>query len=83
LAATLFAPWRRIVSVGGKSLDERLRSAMDNFVSRCVGFAVRLIVIAAGGIAMLVAFVVGCLLVVVWPLVPLGIVYAIIRGITG
>lgn len=83
LATTLFSPWRRIVSVGGKSLDDRLRAAMDNFVSRCVGLVIRLFVIIAGCISLVCAFVMACLLVVVWPLVPLGVLYAIARGVTG
>jgi hypothetical protein len=83
LAQTLFSPWRRIVSMGGRGLDAKVRDALDNFVSRCVGFVVRSIVLftALGG--MIGAFIFGIILTVVWPLLPLFIVYCVIRGIIG
>lgn len=70
LIRTLFAPWKRIISYPGASLDAKLRAYGDNIVSRAVGFTVRFLVlltalvtstvVAAGG-------VIGCVL---WPLVP-------------
>ena len=83
LLTTLFSPWRRIVSLPGRSLDARMRAAMDNFVSRCVGFVVRFFVILAGVIALAVTFVAACVVVVIWPLIPLAIIYAVVRGIMG
>lgn len=83
LAKTLFSPWRRIVSVGGRSLDAKVRDALDNFVSRCVGFAVRFFVLITAMIGMLVALLFGIIAAILWPLMPFLIVYCVIRGIAG
>jgi len=42
LLHTLFSPWRQIISLPGRSLEERFRAAVDNLISRCVGFFARL-----------------------------------------
>jgi hypothetical protein len=83
LLRTLFSPWRRIVSGGGRSLDAKMRDALDNFVSRCVGAVVRSIVLLAAGLAGLAALVGGILMVLIWPLLPLAIPYFLLRSITG
>jgi hypothetical protein len=83
LAKTLFAPWRRIVSGGGRSLDAKIHDALDNFVSRCVGFVVRFMVLLAALAGMLAALVFGTLSAIVWPLLPLFVIYCLIRSITG
>lgn len=83
LFKTLFLPWRRIVSVSGKSLDAKMRDAMDNLVSRCIGFFIRFGVLIAAGIATFMTFLVSVVIVGIWPLLPLITVYCIIRGITG
>jgi len=83
LLRTLFAPWRRIVSGGGRSLDAKVRDALDNFVSRCVGFVVRFFVLVAALLGMLTSFVLGLLAAAIWPLLPLFILYCVIRGILG
>jgi len=83
LGQTLFSPWRRIVSIGGRGLDAKIRDALDNFVSRCVGFVIRLFVLMTALGGMISAFVFGILMAAIWPLLPLFVVYCIIRGITG
>jgi hypothetical protein len=83
LARTLFSPWRRIVSAGGRSLDAKVRDALDNFVSRCVGFVVRFFVLVTAMLCMLLALLLGGIAAILWPLLPLGIIYCAIRGITG
>ncbi len=83
LAKTLFAPWRRIVSGSGRSLDDKMRAAMDNFVSRCVGFFVRIGVLLVAGISTIVALVASVLMVGIWPLLPVLVVYCTVRSITG
>lgn len=83
LARTLFAPWRRIVSAGGRSLDAKIRDALDNFVSRCVGFVVRFMVLITAMLGMLVSFLFGALAAIVWPLIPLLIVYCVVGAILG
>jgi hypothetical protein len=80
---TLFAPWRRIVSITGKSLDAKMRDAMDNLVSRCVGFAIRFGVLIVAAIATFFTFIAAVLLVGIWPLLPFITIYCIVRSITG
>jgi len=83
LVRTLFSPWRRIVSNGGRGLDAKMQAMFDNLVSRFVGFFVRLFVIATACLALGLVFFFGLVLVIIWPLVPLGIVYGLVRSITG
>jgi hypothetical protein len=83
LLKTLFSPWRRIVSVTGKSLDAKMRDAADNFVSRCVGFVIRSGVLIAACVITFFTFISSVLLVGIWPLLPFIAIYCIIRGITG
>ena len=83
LLQTLFSPWRRIISAPGRGLDAKMRAALDNFVSRCVGFFVRIGVILAGAFTMLGAFVGGVVLAGIWPLLPVAVIYFLIRSVTG
>lgn len=83
LAQTLFSPWRRIISSAGKGLDARMHAAMDNLVSRCVGFVIRFIVLIAAGVSILVALTAGVVMVVLWPLLPVLVIYFAVRGIIG
>lgn len=81
LARTLFAPWKRIVSSPGSGIDAHLRAALDNLVSRCVGFTVRLIVLLTALVCLATIAVLGVLQIVLWPLVPLLIVVFTIKGL--
>jgi hypothetical protein len=83
LAKTLFSPWRRIVTPPGRGLDAKMRAMLDNLVSRCVGFVIRLFVIFAAGVSMLVVFTSSAVLAIVWPLLPLAFVFFAVKGITG
>lgn len=71
LLPTMFAPWRRILTVPAKGLGNQFRAGLDNLVSRCVGFAVRLgaLLIAMGMI--IGTGLVGGLILLLWPLLPL------------
>jgi len=71
LLATLFAPWRRIVTSPGGSLDARMKALADNAVSRAVGFVMRLFTLLAGLAMMLVYMLIGGLILILWPLLPL------------
>lgn len=83
LARSMFAPWRRITSYGGRTIDEKVRAAIDNLVSRVVGFFTRLIVLMAALLAMVLVVCFGSLVAIVWPLIPLAVPYCIVRGIIG
>ncbi|HEY4161177.1 MAG TPA: hypothetical protein VGM08_03885 [Candidatus Saccharimonadales bacterium] len=71
LLSTLFAPWKRIITYPGMGLDGRLRAFGDNFISRCVGFVVRLFVLLAAAVSFVGLCVAGVLEIIVWPLLPL------------
>lgn len=83
LMQTLFAPWRRIVTVANKGLDAKVHAALDNLVSRAVGFVIRLFVILAAAVSMLGALLAGVLMAVLWPLLPLAVIFFIFKGISG
>lgn len=69
--------------MGGRSLDAKIKDALDNFVSRCVGFVVRFTVLLAALFGMLISFLFGVVTMLLWPLIPLLVVYCVVRGITG
>ena len=71
LLRTMFEPWRRIISYSDGALGDRLRAVVDNAVSRCVGFSVRLIVLITAAILLTIYVLLGGLIVVLWPLLPL------------
>ncbi len=71
LLRTLFAPWKRVITYPGAGLDGKLRAFGDNFISRCVGFVIRLFVLLAAAVSFVGLCLAGLLEIVVWPLVPL------------
>jgi hypothetical protein len=81
LLKTLFAPWKRI-QYSGKSFDAKIQALVDNLVSRVVGFTVRLGVLIASLIMISGSAILGVIIVLIWPLVPLLIIYCIMKGIT-
>lgn len=83
LAQTLFAPWRRIISVSGRSFDDKMRAALDNLVSRAVGFFIRFGVLIVASISTCVAFFAAIFMVGIWPFLPFVIIYCLVRSITG
>jgi hypothetical protein len=83
LLRTLFAPWRRIVTYAGKGLDAKMHAALDNLVSRAVGFVIRIFVILAAGVSILGALLLSTVMAVIWPLLPVAVIYFLVRGIIG
>lgn len=82
LVKTLFAPWKRIISFANRSLGERLRSWLDNLISRFVGLMTRLMVLMAAALCLfglMVMSLVGALLWLMAP--PLAIL--LILGLVG
>lgn len=81
LLKTLFAPWRRIITPPGRSLDEKMRALGDNLISRAVGFVVRLFSLITALVLVVLAAVLGSFMAIVWPLIPLLIVISVIKGV--
>lgn len=79
LLRTLFNPWKRITTIAGKSVGEKARAALDNLISRLIGFLTRIIVIISGLIIMLLTGVVGFILFIIWPFIPFIIIFLIYR----
>jgi hypothetical protein len=78
---TLFAPWRRIITYPGAGLDAHLQAMLDNLVSRCIGFTVRIIVLFSVAVLAVILAVAGIVQIVTWPLLPLGIFLALAKGV--
>lgn len=83
LIQTLFAPWHRIVTPRGKTFDDKMRASLDNLVSRFVGAAVRGTVLIGAGFSMVGVFLAAIFMVGIWPLLPVSIVYFLVRSIIG
>jgi hypothetical protein len=83
LIRTLFAPWKRIITYPGAGLDAKMRAFGDNIVSRVIGFLVRFIVLLTAMVVSGLTLVFGVISVVLWPLLPPGVVVLLIKGITG
>lgn len=81
LMRTLFSPWRRIISYGRGSLEERARATLDNVVSRFVGLGVRLSALIAAVIIMSLNALLGVAWLVVWPLLPVAGPILIVWGL--
>lgn len=80
LLKTLFSPWKRI-QYQGKSFDAKIQAMVDNLISRVVGFTVRLGVLLASLVMICGSFVLSITIVAIWPIVPLLIVYFVMKGI--
>jgi hypothetical protein len=81
LLRTLFQPWRRIVSYPGASLQAKMQAALDNLVSRCIGFVVRSGVLVAALLTAIFVAVFTVVEVIVWPLLPVAVPGCLIVGL--
>jgi hypothetical protein len=81
LLSTLFAPWRRIITYPGASLAEKFHAWSDNIFSRTIGFIIRLIVLLTALLISIVVVLISLVELVIWPLLPIGIVAGVIAGL--
>jgi hypothetical protein len=81
LLGTLFAPWRRIITYPGASLNEKFRAWGDNLFSRIIGFIVRLGVLLAACVTLLAVALLTAIEMVIWPLLPLAVPGCLIAGL--
>jgi hypothetical protein len=81
LSRTMFAPWRRITTDPGRSLEEKARALGDNVFSRAIGFTVRVIVLFGAFITVVVVAVLTAVEVIIWPLLPLAVPGCLIAGL--
>jgi hypothetical protein len=83
LLTTLFSPWKRIISYPGTSLSARLGAVVDNILSRCIGFVVRVATLIFALVVLVFVFIFSSLFIVIWPLLPIAVVVAVIKGVIG
>ncbi len=86
LLRNLFDPFKQIGVERriNMSLGERMREWVDLQVSRVVGATVRFMILIAGTIVLMLRIVIGLVLGILWPLMPLLLVYSIMlfsRGV--
>lgn len=81
LIGTLFSPWRRIITPSQGDLMDKLRSILDNLISRLVGFAVRVITLVTASIISIWWILLAIAQLIVWPFIPIAGIYFIVVGI--
>ena len=68
------------MSYPGSGIHAHVQAAIDNTVSRFVGFCVRLGVLLAALIVNLIILLLGMVEAVLWPLMPIAVLVLIILG---
>jgi ATP-dependent Clp protease ATP-binding subunit ClpA len=73
LVTSLFSPWKRLVVVdnqAGFSFSRYFETLTFNLISRFIGAAVRLILIAVGFIILVLTFFAGAIGILIWLVIP-------------
>ncbi len=86
LARTLFKPFRQISAESAKqnvSLDLKFQMFLDRFVSRFIGFFSRLFLLIIGAITIIISGVFSCIILLLWPLLPLLPIAGIVLTVLG
>lgn len=81
LFRTLFEPWRRIISTENETIGQKLRSALDNVISRAVGLVVRILALIAAGLLIVATVIFGVVAIILWPILPIGVMVLMVWGI--
>lgn len=85
LFKTLFAPFRQI-SAGtpiNNSLDAKFHAFLDRLVSRIIGAIVRIFIIIAGVLVLTMQAVLGVIMAILWPFIPLLPIVCIVLMVAG
>jgi hypothetical protein len=80
LIKTLFSPWKRLVTGTDRNstLGDKLRAALDNVVSRFVGFMVRSITLLTASLTIVIIFIANIIILILWPVVPFAPILCLI-----
>lgn len=86
LVRNLFAPFRQISAEKqiNLPLNARIHAWFDLLISRLVGATVRFMILIAGVVVMILRAGIGLVLGILWPLMPLLVVYCVMlfsRGV--
>ncbi len=83
LLKTLFKPWRQTVTLAGpnQNMQRRMNAMVDNFVSRMVGFFLRISVLIAAFFVVCFVLVADLVIFVVWPVLPVAPVIVVAVGL--
>jgi len=81
LIRTLFSPWRRVVAARGRGFDAAVHAAIDNAVGRFIGFSVRCVVLVAAALSTVFISIIGIIILVVWPFLPLSAAALLVLGV--
>lgn len=83
LLRTLFAPWKRISEVYGRTgLEDLMATLLVNTMTRIVGAVIRFAIILVGCLVLLVVCLGLAAVLVAWVVLPLFVVYIALYGVT-
>lgn len=84
LIKTWFSPFKQTYNnAQNGSIDLKVQAFFDNIVSRFIGTLARTVLIFVGLLAILVAFISGIVIIIVWPFVPLLPLAGIVLALSG
>lgn len=85
LIRNLFAPFKQIATEdkGIQPLNIRIRAWFDLLVSRCVGATIRFGLLVMGTIVLILRAVIGIILAIAWPLMPLIVIALVVLYMRG
>lgn len=81
---TLFSPWKRdIAYASSKAIEDRFHALLGNLVSRFIGFLIRIIFMFIAVLGIVLIAILGGILYIIWPLLPLSPLLFIYLGVFG
>lgn len=84
LLKTLFAPFRQDnLTAKGAPISIKLQVLGGNIISRIFGFIIRFTLIMIGLSIILISFIIGVIMLLLWPLLPITPLIGIILFVTG